>query len=77
MALGMIEGAERDGLLSAGHTVVEYTAAARARHSRSSAARRGTAPLIVMADRFTEERFQLLRALGAEVDVVPSMEGPR
>ena len=28
-----------------------------------------------MADCFTEERFQLLRALGAEVDVIPSVEG--
>jgi cysteine synthase A len=28
-----------------------------------------------MADCFTEERFQLLRALGAEVDVVKSVEG--
>jgi cysteine synthase A len=29
-----------------------------------------------MADCFTEERFQLLRALGAEVDVLQSLEGP-
>jgi cysteine synthase A len=28
-----------------------------------------------MADCFTEERFQLVRALGAEIDVVPSVEG--
>ena len=28
-----------------------------------------------MADCFTEERFQLMRALGAEIDVVPSVEG--
>jgi cysteine synthase A len=28
-----------------------------------------------MADCFTEERFGLLRALGAEIDVVPSVEG--
>ena len=28
-----------------------------------------------MADCFTEERFQLMRALGAEVDVIPSVEG--
>ena len=28
-----------------------------------------------MADCFTEERFQLVRALGAELDVVPSVEG--
>ena len=28
-----------------------------------------------MADCFTEERFQLVRALGAEIDIVPSIEG--
>ena len=28
-----------------------------------------------MADCFTEERFELLRALGADIDVVPSIEG--
>jgi hypothetical protein len=28
-----------------------------------------------MADCFTEERFQLLRALGAEINMVPSAEG--
>jgi cysteine synthase len=28
-----------------------------------------------MADCFTEERFQLVRALGAEVEIVPSVEG--
>src|SRR6186997_2612635 len=48
MALAMIEGAERDGLISPGDTI---------------------------ADCFTEERFQLMRALGAELDVVESVEG--
>jgi cysteine synthase A len=36
---------------------------------------KGYRSLIVMADCFSEERFQLLRALGAEVDVIPSVEG--
>jgi len=43
MALAMIEGAERDGLISPGDTIVEYTAAAPALRSRSSAVRRATA----------------------------------
>ena len=29
----------------------------------------------MIADCFTEERFQLMRALGAELDIVPSVEG--
>jgi len=36
---------------------------------------KGYRALIVIADCYTEERFQLMRALGAELDVVPSIEG--
>ncbi len=75
MALAMIEGAERDGLLSAGGTVVEYTGGSTGPALALVCGAKGYRALIVMADCFTEERFQLLRALGAEVDVVPSMEG--
>jgi cysteine synthase A len=32
--------------------------------------------LIVIADCFTEERMQLMRALGADLEVIPSVEGP-
>jgi cysteine synthase A len=75
MALSMIEGAERDGLIEPGSTVVEYTggstgpALALVCRAKSYRAR------IVIADCFTEERLQLMRALGAELDVVPAVEG--
>jgi cysteine synthase len=75
MALAMIEGAERDGLLSAGDTVVEYTGGSTGPALALVCGAKGYRALIVMADCYTEERFQLLRALGAEVDVVPSIEG--
>ena len=39
----MIEGAERDGLLAPGDTVVEYTGGSTGPALRSSAGRRGTA----------------------------------
>ena len=76
MALAMIEGAERDGLLSAGDTVVEYTGGSTGPSLALVCGAKGYRTLIVMADCYTKERFQLLRALGAEVDVVPSVEGP-
>jgi cysteine synthase len=76
MALAMIEGAERDGLLSRGDTVVEYTGGSTGPSLALVCRAKGYRALIVMADCFTEERFQLLRALGADVDVVPSLEGP-
>jgi cysteine synthase A len=75
MALAMIEGAERDGLLSPGDTVVEYTGGSTGPALAFVCRAKGYGALIVMADCYTEERFQLLRALGAEVDVVPSVAG--
>jgi cysteine synthase A len=75
MALAMIEGAERDGLLASGDTVVEYTGGSTGPALALVCRAKGYRALIVMADCFTEERFQLMRALGAEIDVVPSVEG--
>jgi cysteine synthase len=75
MALAMIEGAERDRLISAGDTVVEYTGGSTGPALALVCRAKGYRALIVMADCFTEERFQLMRALGAELDVVPSVEG--
>ena len=75
MALAMIEGAERDGLISPGETVVEYTGGSTGPALALVCRAKGYRPLIVMADCFTEERFQLMRALGAQLDVIPSVQG--
>jgi cysteine synthase len=75
MALAMIEGAERDGLLSPGATIVEYTGGSTGPSLALVCRAKGYRALIVMADCFTEERFQLLRALGADVDVIRSVHG--
>ena len=75
MALAMIEGAERDGLISPGDTVVEYTGGSTGPALALVCRAKGYRALIVIADCFTEERFQLMRALGAELDVIKSVEG--
>src|SRR6185503_10033649 len=75
MALAMIEGAERDGLISPGDTVVEYTGGSTGPALALVCRAKGYRPLIVMADCFTQERFDLMRALGAEIDVVKSVQG--
>ena len=75
MALAMIEGAERDGLLKPGDTVVEYTGGSTGPALALVCRAKGYRSLIVIADCFTEERFQLMRALGADLDVVKSVEG--
>jgi cysteine synthase len=76
MALAMIEGAERDGLISPGDTVVEYTGGSTGPALALVCRAKGYRALIVIADCFTEERLQLMRALGAELDVIASVEGP-
>jgi cysteine synthase len=75
MALAMVEGAERAGALQPGDTVVEYTGGSTGPALALVARAKGYRCLIVIADCFTEERFQLMRALGAELDVIPSVEG--
>jgi len=75
MALAMIEGAERDGLISPGDTIVEYTGGSTGPGLALVCGAKGYRALIVIADCYTEERLQLMRALGAELDVIPSIEG--
>jgi cysteine synthase A len=75
MARAMVEGAERDGLISPGDTIVEYTGGSTGPALALVCRAKGYRALIVIADCFTEERFQLMRALGAELDIVPSVEG--
>src|SRR2546423_10113953 len=75
MARAMVECAERDGLLAPGDTVVEYTGGSTGPALALVCRAKGYRCLIVMADCFTEERFQLVRALGADLDVVKSFAG--
>jgi cysteine synthase A len=75
MALAMVEGAERDGLISPGDTIVEYTGGSTGPALALVCKAKGYRALIVIADCYTEERLQLMRALGAELEVIPSVEG--
>jgi cysteine synthase len=75
MALAMVEGAERDGLISPGDTIVEYTGGSTGPALALVCGAKGYRALIVIADCYTEERLELMRALGAELDVIPSVEG--
>src|SRR5436305_685145 len=76
MALAMIEGAERDGLIGPETTVVEYTGGSTGPALALVCRAKGYRLRIVISDCFTEERFQLMRALGAELEVIESVEGP-
>jgi cysteine synthase len=74
MALSMIEGAERDGLIEPGTTVVEYTGGSTGPALALVCRAKGYVARIVISECFSEERMQLMRALGAELEVIPAVE---
>ena len=76
IALSMIEGAERDGLIGPDTVVVEYTGGSTGPALALVCAAKGNRCKIVISDCFTQERLQLMRALGAELEVIESVEGP-
>jgi cysteine synthase A len=75
MALAMIEGAERDGRLAPGQTVVEYTGGSTGSSLAFVCSVKGYPLRIVTSDAFALEKTLTMRALGAEVEIVPSPEG--
>jgi cysteine synthase A len=75
MGLSMIEGAERDQLLEPGTTIVEYTGGSTGPALALVCRAKGYRARIVISGCFSEERMQLMRALGAELEVIPAVEG--
>ena len=75
MGLSMIEGAERDGLIEPGTTIVEYTGGSTGPALALVCRAKGYRARIVISECFSEERMQLMRALGAELEVIPAVEG--
>jgi len=75
MALAMIEGAERDGRLRPGQTVVEYTGGSTGSSLAYVCALKGYPLRIVTSDAFAHEKVLTMRAFGADVEIVPSPEG--
>ncbi len=75
MALGMIEGAERRGALQPGQAVVEYTGGSTGSSLALVCAVTGHPLRIVTSDAFAAAKLDTMRALGAQLDVVPSPEG--
>ena len=58
MALAMIEGAERDGRLRPGRTVVEYTGGSTGSVARIRVRDQGLPTRIVTSDAFAEEKLR-------------------
>lgn len=72
MALAMIEEAERRGDLRPGMTVVEYTGGSTGSSLALVCAVKGYRLRVVSSDAFAEEKLNTMRALGADLTVVPS-----
>jgi cysteine synthase A len=75
MALAMIEGAERRGSLSPGMRVVEYTGGSTGSSLAMVCAAKGYKVVLLSSDAFAEEKLRTMRALGAELRLVPSDGG--
>lgn len=72
MARAAIECAEADGRLQPGGTVVEYTGGTTGVSLAFVCAAKKHPLRIVFSDAFSEEKGLMMRALGAEITIVPS-----
>jgi cystathionine beta-synthase len=76
IGISMIEAAERDGLLKPGGTIVEATSGNTGIGLALAAAVRGYRCTFVMTDKASVEKVRYLKALGADVVVVPASAKP-
>ncbi len=75
MALSMIEGAERRGDLRPGGTVLEYTGGSTGSSLAMVCAFKGYRSLFVTSDAFAEEKLRTMRAIGAQLEIIPGENG--
>ena len=75
MALAMIEGAERRGLLKRGMTVVEYSGGSTGAGLALVCTLKGYRFKLITADVFGKEKIGLMRSLGADVEIIKSENG--
>lgn len=75
MALAVISRAEADGRLVPGGSVVEYTGGSTGASLALVCAAKGYPIRIVTSDAFSVEKRDQMRALGAELTIVPSEGG--
>jgi cysteine synthase A len=74
LALGVIEDAERSGLLRPGQTVVEATSGNTGIGLAMVCAAKGYPLVVTMAENFSVERRKLMRFLGAKVVLTPASQ---
>jgi cysteine synthase len=75
MALSMVEGAERRGLLKPGGIVMDYTGGSTGSSLAMVCATKGYKAHFVTSDAFSFEKLQTMRAFGATLEIFPSGDG--
>src|SRR4051812_24912934 len=75
MAQAMVAGAERDGRLKPGGTIVEYTGGSTGASLALVAAAKGYRLKLVTSDAFSAEKLTHMQAFGAELTLIPSDGG--
>src|SRR5688572_364581 len=76
MALKMIEDAEKAGTLKPGGTIIEGTSGNTGMGLALTAIAKGYRCIFTMADKQSQEKIDILRAVGAEVIVCPTNVAP-
>jgi cysteine synthase A len=75
IARGIVDAAERDGALEPGGTVVESTSGNTGIGLAAVCAARGYDSVLTMPSSMSEERRQILRSLGADLELTPGEDG--
>ena len=76
MALKMIEDAEKRGVLKPGGTIIEGTSGNTGMGLALVAIQKGYKCIFVLADKQSKEKMDILRAVGAKVEVCPTNVDP-
>ena len=76
MALKMIEDAEKEGIISAGATIIEGTSGNTGMGLALVCIERGYKLICTISDKQSKEKMDILRAMGAEIHVCPTNVEP-
>jgi cystathionine beta-synthase len=76
MAIKMVEDAEKAGLLKPGGTIIEGTSGNTGMGLALAAVAKGYRCIFTMADKQSQEKINILKAVGAEVVVCPTNVAP-
>ncbi|MEQ6377345.1 cysteine synthase A [Bacillaceae bacterium S4-13-56] len=71
-AINMIDQAEKQGIIHPGATIIEPTSGNTGIGIAVAAASKGYQAILVLPDNMTQERINLLKAFGAQVELTPS-----